>query len=135
VSIFAALKETPAPLSKASRFTWMCGAFYMAAGALVMAWPGAAQVLMGDPDFVGHEAALMRVLGMCVLVIGWLYFFGGRSGGRQVVAATIVDRIVLVPLVLVPTAMAGVLPHTLLLFAVTDPALAIVAWLLLARHS
>ena len=50
-------------------------------------------------------------------------------------AATIVDRIVLVPLVLVPTAMAGVLPHTLLLCAATDPALAIVAWLLLARHS
>lgn len=134
MSLFAALKESPAPLSQASRFTWMCGAFYMAAGALVMFWPGFAQTLMGDPDFVGHEAALVRVLGMCVLVIGWLYFFGGRSGGRQVVAATILDRIVLVPLVLVPTALAGVLPHTLLLFAITDPALAVIAWLLLARR-
>ena len=112
----------------------MCGAFYMATGALVMVWPGMAQVLMADPEFVGHEAALMRVLGMCVLVIGWLYFFGGRSGGRQVVAATIIDRIVLVPIVLVPTALAGVLPHTLLMFAIVDPALAVIAWLLLSRR-
>jgi hypothetical protein len=134
MSLFAALKESPAPLSKASRFTWLCGAFYMATGALVLAWPGVAQAVMGDPDFVGHEAALLRVLGLCVLVIGWLYFFGGRSGGRQFVAATVVDRIVLVPLVLVPTALAGVIPHTLLLFAVTDPALAVVAWLLLSRR-
>lgn len=134
MSILAALKESPAALSPASRFTWMCGAFYMAAGALVMAWPGAAQALMRDPDFVGHEEGLMRVLGMCLLVIGWLYFFGGRSGGRQVVAATIIDRIVLVPLVLVPTALAGVFPHMMLLFAVTDPVLAIACWFLLSRR-
>jgi hypothetical protein len=134
MSLLAALKESPAPLSQASRFTWMCGAFYMATGVLVLSWPGAAQTLMGDPDFVGHEAGLMRILGMTVLVIGWLYFFGGRSGGRQVVAATILDRIVLVPLVLVPTALAGVFPHTLLMFAVVDPALAVIAWLLLSRH-
>jgi hypothetical protein len=132
--LLAALKESPAPLSMASRFTWMCGAFYMASGALVMSWPESAQVLMRDPDFVGHEAGLVRVLGMCVLVIGWLYFFGGRSGGRQVVAATIFDRIVLVPLVLVPTALAGVIPHTLLMFAVVDPVLAVIAWLLLSRR-
>jgi hypothetical protein len=72
---------------------------------------------------------------MCVLVIGWLYFFGGRSGGRQFVAATVADRIVLVPVVLIPTALAGVLPHSLLLFAVTDPALALVSWFLLSRRS
>ena len=134
MSLLAALKESPAPLSKASRFTWMCGAFYMACGALVLGWPGVAQALLGDPAFVGHEAGLVRVLGMCLLVIGWLYFFGGRSGGRQVVAATVLDRIVLVPLVLVPMALAGVIPHTLLLFAVTDPVLAVIAWLLLAKR-
>ena len=133
MSILAALKETPAHLSRASTFTSMCGLFYMAAGALVLAWPGAAQALLRDPDFVGHEADLFRVLGMLVLVVGWFYVFGGRSGGRQFVAATVVDRIVLVPAVLVPTALAGVLPHTLLMFAVTDPALALIGWFLLAR--
>ena len=134
MSILATLKESPAPLPMASKFTSICGAFYMANGALVLVWPGVAQTILRDPDFVGHEAALFRVVGMCLLVIGWLYFFGGRSGGRQFVAATVVDRIVLVPLVLVPTAAAGVLPHTLLMFAVIDPALALVGWFLLARR-
>ena len=133
MSILAALKESPAVLSKGSTFTCLCGLFYMASGALVLAWPGAAQTLLRDPDFVGHEAALVRVLGMLVLVVGWFYFFGGRSGGRQFVAATVLDRVVLVPLVLVPTALAGVLPHTLLMFAVIDPVLGLVAWFLLAR--
>ena len=133
MSILAALKESPASLSSASTFTWMCGVFYMASGALVMLWPGATQALLRDPDFVGHEAALFQVLGMLLLIVGWLYLFGGRSGGRQFVAATIVDRIVLVPLVLVPTALAGVFPHTLLMFAVVDPALALVGWFLLSR--
>jgi hypothetical protein len=44
----------------------------------------------------------------------------------------VVDRLVLVPLVLIPTALAGVFPHVLLTFAVLDPALALVAWRLLA---
>ena len=84
-----------------------------------------------DRAFVGDEAALIRVMGMTVAVIGWLYVFGGRSGGRQVVAASVVDRLVLVPAVLVPLALAGVFPHLLLAFAILDPLLGIGAWLLL----
>ena len=133
MSLLAAFKESPATLSRASAFIWMNGVFYMATGVLLLAWPGAAQVLLRDPDFVGHEAGLVRVLGMCVVVIGWLYFFGGRSGSRPFVAATVVDRIILVPLVLIPIALSGILPHTLFLFAVVDPALAIVAWYLISR--
>ena len=64
-------------------------------------------------DFVGREAALVRILGMTVAIIGWFYLFGGRSGGRQVVAASVLDRIILVPLVLVPIAISGVFPHLL----------------------
>ena len=61
------------------------------------------QTIFMDRAFVGDEAALIRVMGMTVAVIGWLYVFGGRSG-RQVVAASVVDRLVLVPAVLVPLA-------------------------------
>ena len=75
---------------------------------------------------------MARVVGMSVAIIGWLYFFGGRSGGRQFVAASVIDRLVLVPLVLVPLALSGAFTHTLLFFAVLDPALALVAWRLLA---
>jgi hypothetical protein len=91
------------------------------------------QTVFRDAAFVGNEAALIRVTGMTVMVIGWLYLFGGLSGGRRIVAASVLDRVVLVPLVLVPLAIAGVFPHFFLAFALLDPALGIGAWLLLSR--
>jgi hypothetical protein len=124
------LWETPLSLSKASQWTAMNGYIYLSLGALFVIWPGAVQTLFRDDDFAGHEEALFRVIGMTVMVIGWLYLFGGRSGGRQTVAASILDRWILVPLVLVPIAMAGVFPHILLAFALLDASLALGAWVL-----
>ena len=80
----------------------------MAVGTLLIAWPGVTQTVFRDSAFAGHEEALMRVIGLTVAVIGWLYIFGGRSGARQFVAASVVDRLVFVPLVLIPLAIAGV---------------------------
>ncbi len=134
MSLIKDLRESPATLATSSKFTVVNGVLYMAAGFLLMVWPGLVQEIFLDPAFVGSEAALVRVLGMTLAVIGWFYFFGGRSGGRQVVAASVLDRVVLVPLVLVPTAMAGVFPHLLLTFAVLDPLLGLVAWRLLVRE-
>ncbi len=135
MSLIADLKQSPTNISMSSKYTSLNGILYLAAGALLMIWPGAVQTLFLDPDFVGREAALLRVMGMTVAVIGWLYFFGGRSGGRQVVAASVLDRIILVPLVLVPTALAGVFPHLLTMFAILDPVLALGAWWLLSRET
>jgi len=134
MSLIADLKESPENLALSSKYTSLNGIIYLAFGTLLMIWPGAVQTLLLDRNYVGNEAALVRVLGMAVAVIGWLYFFGGRSGGRQVVAASVLDRIILVPLVLVPTALAGVFPHTLATFAILDPVLALVAWWLLSRE-
>lgn len=134
MSLFEALSEAPERLSWASRFTILNGLLYMGSGLLMLAWPGAVQTLFQDPEFVGNEGAMVRLLGMTVTVIGWFYVFGGRSGGRQFVAATVLDRIVLVPLVLVPTIWMGVFPHTLALFAVLDPTLGLIAWWLLSRE-
>jgi len=47
----------------------------------------------------------------------------------------VVDRLVFVPAVLVPLAMAGVFPHMFLTLAILDPALAVAAWVLLGRTS
>lgn len=135
MSLPAAQREAPAHGSTASKYTSLNGLLYLASGGLLMAWPGVIQTVLGDEPFQGHEAALVRVLGMALAVIGWLYFFGGRSGGRQVVAASVLDRLILVPLVLVPTALAGVFPHTMIGFAILDPALALGAWWLLARNT
>ena len=124
------LWETPPNLSRASRWTAMNGYIYLGLGALFVIWPGAVQTIFRDADFAAHEEALFRVLGMTVMVIGWLYLFGGRSGGRQTVAASILDRWILVPAVLVPLAIAGVFPHALLAFALLDASLALGAWIL-----
>lgn len=134
MSLLSDLTEAPAQRSAASRFTSACGLLYMSVGLSMLAWPGQAQVIFGERVFVGDEATLVRVIGMLVAVVGWFYFFGGRTGGRQFVAATVLDRLVLVPLVLVPTVLAGVFPRVMLVFAVLDPALALMAWYLLARR-
>jgi hypothetical protein len=131
MSLTKDLVETPPSLPTGSKYTVMNGVFYLGFGALLIAWPGVTQTIFTDRAFVGHEEALIRAMGMAVAVIGWLYLFGGRSGARQIIAASVVDRLVLVPAVLVPLAMAGVFPHLLITFAVVDPLLGIGAWLLL----
>jgi hypothetical protein len=133
MSLLADLLDAPANLSAASKFTSYCGVIYMASGLLLLAWPGAVQTLFLDPPFAGREEALLRVIGMTIAIVGWFYIFGGRTGGRQFVASTVLDRIVLVPLVLIPAAIAGVFPHTMLTFAMLDPVLALGAWYLLAK--
>jgi hypothetical protein len=133
MSLMKDLLERPFDQAITSKYTAMNGLIYLAVGALVLIWPGLVQAIFRDAAFVGNEAALIRVVGMAVMVIGWLYLFGGLSGGRRIVAASVLDRVVLVPLVLVPLAIAGVFPHFLLAFAVLDPTLGIGAWLLLSR--
>ena len=129
------LLEKPPRMSTASKYTVINGYIYLLAGALFIVWPGSVQTLLMDAPFVGHERALFRVIGMAVAVIGWLYMFGGRSGARQFGPASVLDRIVLVPVVLVPLVIAGVFPHTLGAFAILDPSLGIGAWVLHSRET
>jgi hypothetical protein len=130
MSLIKDLLEIPPELSTASKYTAFNGTIYLAAGGLLVIWPGAVQALFMDRAFVGDEGGLVRALGMAVMVIGWLYVFGGRSGGRQVVAASVIDRLTIVPIVLVPLAIAGVFPHLFLAFAILDASLATGAWVL-----
>ena len=107
------------------------GTIYLALGILFIVWPGVVQAIFGDRAFVGDERGLFRVIGLTVVVIGWLYVFGGRSGGRQFSAASVIDRLIFVPVVLLPLATAGVFPHVLVAFTVLDMSLAVGAWALL----
>jgi hypothetical protein len=133
MSLIKALLEKPPSLTTASKYTTVNGFIYLAVGFLLIVWPGVTQSLFMDLAFVGHEEGLMRVIGLTVVVIGWLYVFGGRSGARQIVAASIIDRLIFVPAVLIPVAMAGVFPHLLLTFVIFDALLAIGAWSLFVR--
>jgi hypothetical protein len=135
MSLIKDLLEKPSTLSTASKYTAMNGVVYLGVGALLVARPSVTQTLFMDSAFVGHEGALIRVIGMTIGVIGWLYLFGGRSGARQFVAASVIDRLVFVPAVLVPLAITGVFPHLLMTFAIFDPSLAIGAWVFLRRKT
>ncbi len=134
MSLVRDLLAKPPALTRASKYTVLNGAGYLAAGLLLIVWPGVTQALFRDAAFAGHEEALLRVIGLTIVVIGWLYVFGGRSGSRQVVAASIIDRLLFVPLVLVPLALAGVFPHLFLSFTILDVSLALGAWALLRRE-
>jgi len=135
MSLIKDLLEKPSTLSPASKYTVVNGVIYLGLGALLIIWPGVVQTIFMEPPFVGHEGALVRVIGLTILVIGWLYLFGGLSGSRQFIAAGVIDRLIFVPAVLVPLAVAGVFPHFLGTFAIFDPSLAIGAWMLLSRKT
>ena len=134
MSLIADLLYKAPHLSATSKFSVFNGIFYMATGGLFLLWPDSVQTLFQDRPFVGHEQALFRIIGMAVAVIGWFYFFGGRSGLRQFVAASILDRIFLVPAVLLPLVLSGVFPHSLGGFAILDPCLGLVAWILSRKN-
>ena len=134
MSFLKDLRHKPPGLTVASKYTALNGIGYLVVGVILIVWPGVTQTLFREPAFAGHEQALMRVIGLTVAVIGWLYFFGGRSGARQFIAASVIDRLIFVPAVLIPLAMAGVFPRLFLSFTIIDVLLAIGAWALLARE-
>lgn len=113
-----------------SRYTAMNGVIYLGAGALLVLWPGAMQTIFGDSAFVGREEGLIRVVGLTVVIIGFLYLLGGRANAAQIIAVSIVCRPFLVPLTIVPLAIAGVFPGLLLTFVVLDTSLSIIGWVL-----
>jgi hypothetical protein len=118
-------------LTAASKFQSLTGVIYLAMGAGLVVWPQQVQVLLRDPPFTGHEAALFRVIGMSVMGLGLHYYFGGRTGGEQMVAASLIERLIFVPLVCLPLAFAGAFPHALIFVTVLDMSLAVYSWILL----
>jgi hypothetical protein len=133
-SLIGDLVEKPSDLSTSARYTVLNGTIYLAAGVLLIFWPGVMQTVLRERAFVGCEQGLISVVGLTVLVIDWLYFFSGLGGGRRIVAASVIDRLIFVPLVLLPLAIAGVFPHLLILFTALDMGLAVGAWVLLGRE-
>lgn len=127
------LAKPAKPAGAAGIFTMVSGVLYLSNGLVMLLWPGIAQALFASRPFVGQEEGLGRIIGMNLAIIGWLYIFGARGGNRPFVAATILDRLVLVPVVLFPLAIAGIFPHLVLVFAILDPILALTAWALLRR--
>jgi len=135
MSLIKYLLERSPDLSTASVYSAFNGVIYLTAGVLFILWPGVTQAILMDRDFVGDDRGLIRVVGLTVVVIGWLYLFGARTGGRQVIAASVIDRLIFVPVVLLPLAFTGVFPHLLVAITILDMSLAVGAWVLFSRET
>ena len=108
--------------SKLAKFVSLQGIFYMVVGAAMSVCPsGLLALISGMPT---EQLGLVRVCGFMVVLIGWFYFFGGRTGADSFAMATVADRLV-VPIVLMAMVLlADVSLQLAAPFAVLDPVLA-----------
>jgi hypothetical protein len=124
------LAERPPELSRLARYTVWNGVFYMAVGAGLFAAPQSMLELQFQVPVKGYEVGLSNALGMTLLVIGWFYVMGARTGRASFALATIVDR-ALVPFLLGSLLLRGlVAPLMVVPFMVLDPVLALGAYLI-----
>ena len=131
MSLISLVLEKPPILTTASKYTVFNGVVYVSLGVLLILWPGAIQTVFRERVFIGDEQGLMRVIGLVVLLIGYYLVIGGRSGSRQATAASVIDRMTIVPLVLLPLATSGVFPRFLITVVIVDFCLAVTTWMFL----
>jgi hypothetical protein len=70
MSLMKDLLHRPFDQAITSKYTAMNGLIYLGLGAVLLIWPGVAQTISRDAAFVGNEAALFRIVGMNLMVIG-----------------------------------------------------------------
>jgi len=130
MSILTIAFDKPTNLTPVSKYTVFNGFIYFGLGIALIVWPGAIQTLFRERAFIGDEQGLFRALGMAVAIIGYYLVVGGRAGSRQTAAASVIDRLTIVPLVLLPLAIAGVFPRFLITIVIIDFCLAMSTWVL-----
>ena len=135
MSLITIALEKSTNLTTASKYTAFNGFVYLGMGVALILWPGAIQTLFRERSFVGDEQGLFRALGMAVALIGYYLVIGGRAGSRQSTAASVIDRLTVVPLVLIPLAIAGVFPHFMIVVVIVDFCLATSTWVLLRAET
>lgn len=120
------------PSTPLSRYTAANGLLYVAFGAVVYAWPEVTH-LIGADDFRAGESGLVRVLGFVMLVIGWFYVMGARTRADSFGLATVLDRVLIVPVFLMALVVTDTVDAGLVVpFAILDPVLglgALAVWL------
>ena len=60
MSLIKVLRHKSPGLTVASKYTALNGVGYLVIGVILIVWPGVTQTLFREPDFIGHEQALMR---------------------------------------------------------------------------
>ena len=133
MTFLQALLARPAHLTPLSRYTIANGAFYLAFGLTLYAWPQAAN-LLGAAPYAADQDGLVRLVGFCVALIGWFYVFGGRGNTDAFGLSTVADRL-LVPLFVLPLGLTGAVDLGLVLpLAILDPLLGLGAYAIWRRQ-
>ena len=129
-TFFETLTDRPAELSRLARYTIWNGLFYMVVGIGLFVAPQPLLELNFRVPLRGYEAGLSNALGMTLLVIGFFYVMGARTGRASFGLATVVDR-VFVPFLLGSLLLRGlVAPMMVVPFMILDPILALGAFLI-----
>ncbi len=122
------------PSSRAARFVSHQGFIYMLFGVCLMLGPSSLLSLLNGMS--ADEQAMVRLCGLTLTLIGWFYYFGGRTGAASFALCTVADRAV------VPFALAGLVwfggvsLQLVAPLAVLDPILAVLTWRMWrAEHS
>lgn len=130
MSFLSELTHAP-PLSRLSRYIVANGVLYGVLGTSMLLLPGdwLATALLLD-GWQGQEEGLVRLLGFVLVVVGWFYVMGGRTGASSFALSTVVDR-ALVPLVMAGLWATGQVTAGLVIgVAVLDPLMGLGAYLL-----
>jgi hypothetical protein len=112
------------------KFTEGCGFLYLFIGSTFFFFPNL-QVQIGlIPAFQGQEEALLRFVGMTLAIIGYFYIFGARTNIKSFGLSTVVDRLLIPFLILFVFSMSEINLMLVLPFAILDPTLAVIAYML-----
>lgn len=111
------------PLSTTSKFLLAQGCMYSAIGLNALLAPDLfAKIHMFE---IEGDSAPWRLLGMAVSVIGYFYIMSARINSRYFATTTVLDRVVLCPVMIVMGSYLGGPPLLCYVFAFVDALFAI----------
>jgi len=134
-AVYGRTLQDAAKLSSTHHFLIYQGVLYAVLGSIMVLAPWIYNKAFLFPEpFTAEETALWRPIGLCLTLIGYFYIQGGRSNSYHFVTATIFDRLLIVPPVLVLLYYLGTPAELVVPFLVLDPLLALLTHRSLANH-
>ena len=120
------LLPDPSILSKTSRALTLQGVIYFCTGLLIFLAPGVFNKIMFFPEpFTAEETPMYRMIGFCVIGIGYFYMMASRMNHMFWAVATIFTRMTMTPVSCMTLLLVyGGAPQLCLTFTFLDPALA-----------
>lgn len=106
------LLAPPPPATPLSTYTTINGMVYMLMGLSFWIWPYALE-LFGHPALTPATQGPIRGIGIAVIQIGWFYVWGARTRNVAFSLASVVNRLVFGPVLILPLVYMKLLEPTL----------------------